>query len=164
MFKLRLLLIVALFFATLFSVQNVNASTVNNTEQAPLLLTHTMVQTDIHGLQLLRLSDHPSLQAKAVTRLHQPNKKLPNTDYTAHQSRLTASNTFYFLHHFQNEPQYDVVFEFFAQPLQRQIFLSPTATDIISAWYTMQGKRKNSRLSYWKDANLLYKAANTYHV
>jgi hypothetical protein len=68
------------------------------------------------------------------------------------------------LHTVQSEPEYDVVFEFFAQHLVRQIFLRPQAVNAIQPWYTLVHNSKKSRLSGWKDANLLYRAVTTYHA
>ncbi|HAG40934.1 MAG TPA: hypothetical protein DCL33_13725, partial [Pseudoalteromonas sp.] len=64
----------------------------------------------------------------------------------------------------QSEPEYDVVFEFFAHTHFREIYLSPNAFIAQQPWYTLVTHSKKSRLSGWKDANLLYTAVSTYHA
>lgn len=78
------------------------------------------------------------------------------------QFRLVVSNSSLFLHPAQAEPNYIPTFEFFAPSLAKALFLQPLAPPITQPWYTVYEGRK-SRLSGWKDANLLYRAVNTYH-
>jgi len=153
MFKFRVFITAFLLLAALFSLQS-NAVQVsqnlNPAVSSHILFTDAIDITKTKPTK--KSSDAPA------------HKKTQHTDFDSHQPRLTASNTSLFLHTVQSEPEYDVVFEFFAQHLVRQIFLRPQAVNAIQPWYTLVHNSKKSRLSGWKDANLLYKAVTTYHA
>ncbi|WP_273050766.1 hypothetical protein [Pseudoalteromonas sp.] len=155
MFKFRVFLTAFLLLAALFSVQsnamgvsqnlNINVST-----QAQASLTH--------------IGDLTKIQPVTESVDTPQHKKTHQTDFDAHQPRLTAHNSSFFLLNVQAEPEYNVVFEFFSQNLVRHIFLRPRAVNPIQPWYTLVTNSNKSRLSGWKDANLLYRAVTTYHV
>jgi hypothetical protein len=153
MFKFRVFLTVLLLLAALFSVQSQAMGDSHN------LTTHVSAST-----VLTELNDFSKTPPIAKSHSDQQHKKSHQTGLDAHQPRLTANNSSLFLHSMQSEPEYDVVFEFFAQHLVRHIFLRPTAVKPIQPWYTLLTHSKKSRLSGWKDVNLLYKASITYHA
>ncbi|KTF18472.1 hypothetical protein [Pseudoalteromonas sp. H105] len=78
------------------------------------------------------------------------------------QFRLALSNSSLFLHQVQVEPNYTPIFEFFKASLARELYLKPLEPPITRPWYTAY-EGKKTRLSGWKDANLLYRSVNTYH-
>ena len=153
MFKFRVFLATCLFFAALFSVQ----SHAMGVKQG--LGSNLSSLTDIVNVDHLT---NISVPTKSLGDLQHKNSK--HSDFAAHQPRLTANNSFLFLHSAQGDPEYDVVHEFFALNGCRHIFLRPQAVTINQPWYTWVFKSKKSRLSGWKDANLLYIAVTTYHA
>ena len=153
MFKFRVFLTACLFFAALFSVQS-NAMGVKHN-------LNTSVSTYSTALNLDPLTKI-TVPAKSQGNLKHKNSK--HSDFDAHQPRLTANNSFLFLHSAQGDPEYAVVYEFFVQNALRHIYLPPQAVTIRQPWYTWVFKSKKSRLSGWKDANLLYTAVTTYHA
>ncbi|WP_062568943.1 hypothetical protein [Pseudoalteromonas arabiensis] len=76
--------------------------------------------------------------------------------------RLTASNSSLFLYHSQVDPDYELLIEFFAEDWGKEHFLAPPGAVREIPWFALATQRK-SRISGWKDANLLYKANTTYH-
>ena len=153
MFKFRVFLTAFLLLAALFSVQS-------NAMGASQNLNIT-VSTQVSLIDIGDLTKIQPISKSVDTAQH---KKTHQTDFDAHQPRLTANNSSLFLHTVQSEPEYDVVFEFFAQNLVRHIFLRPRAINPIQPWYTLVTNSKKSRLSGWKDVNLLYRAVTTYHA
>ena len=153
MFKFRVFLTAFLLLAALFSVQS-NAMGVS--QNLNITVSTQVSLTDIGDLTKIQ-----PISKSVDTAQH---KKTHQTDFDAHQPRLTANNSSLFLHTVQSEPEYDVVFEFFAQNLVRHIFLRPRAINPIQPWYTLVTNSKKSRLSGWKDVNLLYRAVTTYHA
>ena len=151
MFKFRVFLTAFLLLAALFSVQSNAMGASQN-----LNISTQVSPTDITDLTKIQ-----PISKSVDTAQH---KKTHQTDFDAHQPRLTANNSSLFLHTVQSEPEYDVVFEFFAQNLVRHIFLRPRAVNRIQPWYTLVTNSKKSRLSGWKDVNLLYTAVTTYHA
>lgn len=105
------------------------------------------------------LTATPSVQYTSVQHLD-PRQKDPGIEPV--QFRLVVSNSSLFLHPAQAEPNYIPIFEFFTPSLAKTLFLQPLAPPTTQPWYTVYEGRK-SRLSGWKDANLLYRAVNTYH-
>ena len=153
MFKFRVFLATCLFFAALFSVQN-HAMGVKHE-------LNSNQSSYSHVVNVENLTNAPP-PLKSLGNLQHKNSK--HSEFAAHQSRLTANNSFLFLHSAQGDPEYDVVHEFFALNGCRHIFLRPQAVTINQPWYTWVFKSKKSRLSGWKDANLLYTAVTTYHA
>ncbi|WP_405600666.1 MULTISPECIES: hypothetical protein [unclassified Pseudoalteromonas] len=153
MFKFRVFLTAFLLLAALFSVQS-NAMGVSQN-----LNINVSTQAS-----LTHIGDLTKIQPATESVDTPQHKKTHQTDFDAHQPRLTAHNSSLFLHAVQSEPEYDVVFEFFAQNLVRHIFLRPRAVNPIQPWYTLVTNSKKSRLSGWKDVNLLYRAVTTYHA
>ena len=153
MFNVRVFITAFLLFCALFSVQS-SAQCV--THKLNTVTTSLSVFAD--SVELVKtLPISKSVKGSEHKKTHQ-------TGFDAHQPRLTASNSSLFLHVAQSEPEYDVVFEFFAHTLFREIYLSPNAFIAQRPWYTLVTHSKKSRLSGWKDANLLYTAASTYHA
>ena len=153
MFKFRVFLTAFLLLAALFSVQS---NAMGASQNLNITVSTQVSLTDIADLTKIQ-----PISKSVDTAQH---KKTHQTDFDAHQPRLTASNSSLFLHTVQSEPEYDVVFEFFAQNLVRHIFLRPRAINPIQPWYTLVTNSKKSRLSGWKDVNLLYRAVTTYHA
>ncbi|WP_282131090.1 hypothetical protein [Pseudoalteromonas aliena] len=153
MFKFRVFLTAFLLLAALFSVQSNAMGASQN--------LNINVSTQVSLPDIADLTKIQPITKSVDTAQH---KKTHQTDFDAYQPRLTANNSSLFLHTVQSEPEYDVVFEFFAQNLVRHIFLPPRAVNSIQPWYTLITNSKKSRLSGWKDANLLYRAVTTYHV
>lgn len=153
MFKFRVFLTAFLLLAALFSVQS---NAMGASQNLNIIVSTQVSLTDIGDLTKIQ-----PISKSVDTAQH---KKTHQTDFDAHQPRLTANNSSLFLHTVQSEPEYDVVFEFFAQNLVRHIFLPPRAVNPIQPWYTLVTNSKKSRLSGWKDVNLLYRAVTTYHA
>ena len=153
MFKFRVFLTAFLLLAALFSVQS---NAMGASQNLNITVSTQVSLTDIGDLTKIQ-----PISKSVDTAQH---KKTHQTDFDAHQPRLTANNSSLFLHTVQSEPEYDVVFEFFAQNLVRHIFLRPRAVNRIQPWYTLVTNSKKSRLSGWKDVNLLYTAVTTYHA
>ena len=153
MFKFRVFFTAFLLLAALFSVQS---NAVGASQNLNITVSTQVSLTDIADLTKIQ-----PISKSVETAQH---KKTHQTDFYAHQPRLTANNSSLFLHTVQSEPEYDVVFEFFAQNLVRHIFLRPRAVNPIQPWYTLVTNSKKSRLSGWKDVNLLYRAVTTYHA
>ncbi|MFT7279939.1 MULTISPECIES: hypothetical protein [unclassified Pseudoalteromonas] len=153
MFKFRVFLTAFLLIAALFSVQS---NAMGASQNLNITVSTQVSLTDIADLTKIQ-----PISKSVDTAQH---KKTHQTDFDAHQPRLTANNSSLFLHTVQSEPEYDVVFEFFAQNLVRHIFLRPRAINPIQPWYTLVTNSKKSRLSGWKDVNLLYRAVTTYHA
>ena len=153
MFKFRVFLTAFLLLAALFSVQS---NAMGASQNLNINISTQVSLTDIADLTKIQ-----PISKSVDTSQH---KKTHQTDFDAHQPRLTANNSSLFLHTVQSEPEYDVVFEFFAQNLVRHIFLRPRAVNPIQPWYTFVTNSKKSRLSGWKDVNLLYRAVTTYHA
>ena len=153
MFKFRVFLTAFLLLAALFSVQS---NAMGASQNLNITVSTQVSLTDIGDLTKIQ-----PISKSVDTAQH---KKTHQTDFDAHQPRLTANNSSLFLHTVQSEPEYDVVFEFFAQNLVRHIFLRPRAINPIQPWYTLVTNSKKSRLSGWKDVNLLYRAVTTYHA
>ena len=153
MFKFRVFLTAFLLLAALFSVQS---NAMGASQNLNITVSTQVSLTDIADLTKIQ-----PISKSVDTAQH---KKTHQTDFEAHQPRLTANNSSLFLHTVQSEPEYDVVFEFFAQNLVRHIFLRPRAINPIQPWYTLVTNSKKSRLSGWKDVNLLYRAVTTYHA
>ncbi|MBB1450213.1 hypothetical protein H5159_03810 [Pseudoalteromonas sp. SG43-1] len=153
MFKFRVFLTAFLLLAALFSVRS---NAMGASQNLNITVSTQVSLTDIADLTKIQ-----PISKSVDTAQH---KKTHQTDFDAHQPRLTANNSSLFLHTVQSEPEYDVVFEFFAQNLVRHIFLRPRAINPIQPWYTLVTNSKKSRLSGWKDVNLLYRAVTTYHA
>ncbi|MEH6479085.1 MULTISPECIES: hypothetical protein [Pseudoalteromonas] len=153
MFKFREFLTAFLLLAALFSVQSNAMGASQN--------LNINISTQVSLIDIGDLTKIQPISKSVDTAQH---KKTHQTDFDAHQPRLTANNSSLFLHTVQSEPEYDVVFEFFAQNLVRHIFLRPRAINPIQPWYTLVTNSKKSRLSGWKDVNLLYRAVTTYHA
>jgi len=153
MFKFRVFLTAFLLIAALFSVQSEAASVKHD------LNLDTVSQ--ISPTSFADLTKAPLIAKKMSDGQH---KKNHQTDYWAHQPRFTANNSSLFLYNEQSEPQYDVIFEFFAHTITEQIYLQSQPVNKPKPWYTLVSKSKKSRLSGWKDANLLYTAVTTYHA
>ena len=153
MFKFRVFLTAFLLLAALFSVQS---NAMGASQNLNITVSTQVSLTDIADLTKIQ-----PISKSVDTAQH---KKTHQTDFDAHQPRLTANNSSLLLHTVQSEPEYDVVFEFFAQNLVRHIFLRPRAINPIQPWYTLVTNSKKSRLSGWKDVNLLYRAVTTYHA
>lgn len=168
MFKFRLFLTAFLLITALFSACSEAApvkhglNTANSTlisaafSAAPFSLDTTSLDTTSLGIS------HPSILVKV---LHAKQQTKPNkTAFDALQPRLTASNSSLFLFSAQTEPEYDVIYEFFIHTLARQFYLQPKAISTALPWYTVVSNSKKSRISGWKEANLLYSATNTHHA
>lgn len=173
MFKFRLFLTAFLLITALFSACSEAApvkhglNTANSTlisaafSAAPFSLDTTSLDTTSLGNVSLDIS-HPSILVKV---LHAKQQTKPNkTAFDALQPRLTASNSSLFLFSAQTEPEYDVIYEFFIHTLARQFYLQPKAISTALPWYTVVSNSKKSRISGWKEANLLYSATNTHHA
>lgn len=178
MFKFRLFLTAFLLITALFSACSEAApvkhglNTANSTlisaafSAAPFSLDTTSLDTTSLGnVSLGNVSldiSHPSILVKV---LHAKQQTKPNkTAFDALQPRLTASNSSLFLFSAQTEPEYDVIYEFFIHTLERQFYLQPKAISTALPWYTVVSNSKKSRISGWKEANLLYSATNTHHA
>lgn len=178
MFKFRLFLTAFLLITALFSACSEAApvkhglNTANSTlisaafSAAPFSLDATSLDTTSLGATSLgNVSldiSHPSILVKV---LHAKQQTKPNkTAFDALQPRLTASNSSLFLFSAQTEPEYDVIYEFFIHTLARQFYLQPKAISTALPWYTVVSNSKKSRISGWKEANLLYSATNTHHA
>ncbi|MGO2562428.1 MAG: hypothetical protein ACTH7I_01105 [Pseudoalteromonas nigrifaciens] len=178
MFKFRLFLTAFLLITALFSACSEAApvkhglNTANSTlisaafSAAPFSLDATSLDTtslDATSLGNVSLDiSHPSILVKV---LHAKQQTKPNkTAFDALQPRLTASNSSLFLFSAQTEPEYDVIYEFFIHTLARQFYLQPKAISTALPWYTVVSNSKKSRISGWKEANLLYSATNTHHA
>ncbi|WP_338411116.1 MULTISPECIES: hypothetical protein [Pseudoalteromonas] len=178
MFKFRLFLTAFLLITALFSACSEAApvkhglNTANSTlisaafSAAPFSLDTTSLDTtslDTTSLGNVSLGiSHPSILVKV---LHAKQQTKPNkTAFDALQPRLTASNSSLFLFSAQTEPEYDVIYEFFIHTLARQFYLQPKAISTALPWYTVVSNSKKSRISGWKEANLLYRATNTHHA
>lgn len=183
MFKFRLFLTAFLLITALFSACSEAApvkhglNTANSTlisaafSAAPFSLDATSLDTtslDTTSLDATSLGNvslgisHPSILVKV---LHAKQQTKPNkTAFDALQPRLTASNSSLFLFSAQTEPEYDVIYEFFIHTLARQFYLQPKAISTALPWYTVVSNSKKSRISGWKEANLLYSATNTHHA
>ncbi|MGE6811586.1 hypothetical protein [Pseudoalteromonas nigrifaciens] len=178
MFKFRLFLTAFLLITALFSACSEAApvkhglNTANSTlisaafSAAPFSLDTTSLDTtslDTTSLGNVSLGiSHPSILVKV---LHAKQQTKPNkTAFDALQPRLTASNSSLFLFSAQTEPEYDVIYEFFIHTLARQFYLQPKAISTALPWYTVVSNSKKSRISGWKEANLLYSATNTHHA
>lgn len=183
MFKFRLFLTAFLLITALFSACSEAApvkhglNTANSTlisaafSAAPFSLDATSLDTtslDTTSLGNVSLGNvsldisHPSILVKV---LHAKQQTKPNkTAFDALQPRLTASNSSLFLFSAQTEPEYDVIYEFFIHTLARQFYLQPKAISTALPWYTVVSNSKKSRISGWKEANLLYSATNTHHA
>ncbi|MGB2708773.1 MAG: hypothetical protein WBC41_11580 [Pseudoalteromonas nigrifaciens] len=173
MFKFRLFLTAFLLITALFSACSEAApvkhglNTANSTlisaafSAAPFSLDTTSLDATSLGNVSLDIS-HPSILVKVLLAKQQtkPNK----TAFDALQPRLTASNSSLFLFSAQTEPEYDVIYEFFIHTLARQFYLQPKAISTALPWYTVVSNSKKSRISGWKEANLLYSATNTHHA
>lgn len=173
MFKFRLFLTAFLLITALFSACSEAApvkhglNTANSTlisaafSAAPFSLDATSLDATSLGNVSLGIS-HPSILVKV---LHAKQQTKPNkTAFDALQPRLTASNSSLFLFSAQTEPEYDVIYEFFIHTLARQFYLQPKAISTALPWYTVVSNSKKSRISGWKEANLLYSATNTHHA
>jgi len=183
MFKFRLFLTAFLLITALFSACSEAApvkhglNTANSTltsaafSAAPFSLDTTSLDTtslDATSLDATSLGNvsldisHPSILVKV---LHAKQQTKPNKiAFDALQPRLTASNSSLFLFSAQTEPEYDVIYEFFIHTLARQFYLQPKAISTALPWYTVVCNSKKSRISGWKEANLLYSATNTHHA
>ncbi|WMS95761.1 hypothetical protein RB215_06920 [Pseudoalteromonas sp. HL-AS2] len=178
MFKFRLFLTAFLLVTALFSACSEAApvkhglNTANSTlisaafSAAPFSLDTTSLDaTSLDATSLGNVSldiSHPSILVKV---LHAKQQTKPNkTAFDALQPRLTASNSSLFLFSAQTEPEYDVIYEFFIHTLARQFYLQPKAISTALPWYTVVSNSKKSRISGWKEANLLYSATNTHHA
>lgn len=178
MFKFRLFLTAFLLITALFSACSEAApvkdglNTANFTltsaafSAAPFSLDTTSLDaTSLDATSLGNVSldiSHPSILVKV---LHAKQQTKPNkTAFDALQPRLTASNSSLFLFSAQTEPEYDVIYEFFIHTLARQFYLQPKAISTALPWYTVVSNSKKSRISGWKEANLLYSATNTHHA
>tara|TARA_R110002049_G_scaffold266894_2_gene443152 strand:- start:95 stop:646 length:552 start_codon:yes stop_codon:yes gene_type:complete len=181
MFKFRLFLTAFLLITALFSACSEAApvkhglNTANSTlisaafSAAPFSLDTTSLDatsldtTSLDATSLGNVSldiSHPSILVKV---LHAKQQTKPNkTAFDALQPRLTASNSSLFLFSAQTEPEYDVIYEFFIHTLARQFYLQPKAISTALPWYTVVSNSKKSRISGWKEANLLYSATNTH--
>ena len=149
-------LISAAFSATPFSARSPLISSLDTTS-----LDATSLGATSLGNVSLDIS-HPSILVKV---LHAKQQTKPNkTAFDALQPRLTASNSSLFLFSAQTEPEYDVIYEFFIHTLARQFYLQPKAISTALPWYTVVSNSKKSRISGWKEANLLYSATNTHHA
>ncbi|MBE0419205.1 MAG: hypothetical protein WBH48_02655 [Pseudoalteromonas nigrifaciens] len=173
MFKFRLFLTAFLLITALFSACSEAApvkhglNTANSTlisaafSAAPFSLDTTSLDATSLDATSLGIS-HPSILVKV---LHAKQQTKPNkTAFDALQPRLTASNSSLFLFSAQTEPEYDVIYEFFIHTLARQFYLQPKAISTALPWYTVVSNSKKSRISGWKEANLLYSATNTHHA
>ncbi|WP_350544082.1 hypothetical protein [Pseudoalteromonas sp. 5-MNA-CIBAN-0065] len=168
MFKFRLFLTAFLLITALFSACSEAAPVKHGLNTANSTLTSAAFSAAPFSLDITSLGNvslgisHPSILVKV---LHAKQQTKPNkTAFDALQPRLTASNSSLFLFSAQTEPEYDVIYEFFIHTLARQFYLQPKAISTALPWYTVVSNNKKSRISGWKEANLLYSATNTHHA
>ncbi|WP_058373289.1 hypothetical protein [Pseudoalteromonas translucida] len=168
MFKFRLFLTAFLLITALFSACSEAAPVKQDLNTANSTLISTAFSAENFLLDATSLGNvsldisHPSILVKV---LHAKQQTKPDkTAFAALQSRLTASNSSLFLFSAQTEPEYDVIYEFFIHTLARQFYLQPKAINTALPWYTVVSNSKKSRISGWKEANLLYRATNTHHA
>lgn len=163
MFKFRLFLTAFLLITALFSACSEAAPVKHGLNTANSTLISTAFSAGNFSLDttLLDISHRSTL----VKVLHAKQQTKPDkTAFDALQPRLTASNSSLFLFSAQTEPEYDVIYEFFIHTLARQFYLQPKAISTALPWYTVVSNSKKSRISGWKEANLLYRATNTHHA
>jgi len=168
MFKFRLFLTAFLLITALFSACSEAAPVKHGLNTANSTLISAAFSAAPFSLDATSLGNvsldisHPSILVKV---LHAKQQTKPNkTAFDALQPRLTASNSSLFLFSAQTEPEYDIIYEFFIHTLARQFYLQPKAISTALPWYTVVSNSKKSRISGWKEANLLYSATNTHHA
>ncbi|EWH07285.1 hypothetical protein AT00_06255 [Pseudoalteromonas lipolytica SCSIO 04301] len=115
-----------------------------------------LVATKFYQLELTK----PPIIAHKQVIVHP--KPLEKSGFDTLLPRLTASNSSLFLYHSQVDPDYELLIEFFAENWGKAHFLAPPKRAQTVPWFAITSARK-SRISGWKDANLIYKARATYH-
>ncbi len=151
MCKLRVFLAALLLCVAFFSAQ---AETVG-------------VKSNVNGSAVIAFSifsDLTEVTSVNQTTAYIQQQETHQPDHTTQQPKLISNNSSLFFYSEQTEPQYELIFEIFAQTLATQASLQSKAVNTPQPWYTLVSNSKKSRLSGWKDANLLYKAVTTYHA
>lgn len=155
MIRFRLIFSVLLFVVAFFSAQG-NAAVADKANWTQPFAAHESF-IDLNSEQSIKIQ----LVDKAESVKHVSHEQ-NSPGFEPTHFRLVVSNSSLFLHQIQVEPNYTPIFEFFTPSLAKELFLQPLEPPIKHPWYTAYKKEK-SRLSGWKDANLLYRARNTYH-
>ncbi len=154
MIRLRLIFSAFLFVVALFSA-HVSAAGVDKVS-----FEQSLINSELTISQL----SHPQLDESVgdYGTSKQVDEQPSDPGFEPVQFRVVISNSSVFLHQLQVEPNYTEIFEFSPPSLARELFLQPLEPAVSPPWYTAYEGTK-SRLSGWKDANLLYRAVNTYH-
>lgn len=155
MIRFRLIFSVLLFVVAFFSAQS-NAAGADKANWVQSFVAHeSLIDLNSEHSIKIQLFD----KAESVKHVsHEQN----SSGFEPAYFRLVVSNSSLFLNQVQVEPNYTPVFEFFTPSLAKELFLQPLEPPIRQPWYiAYEGKK--TRLSGWKDANLLYRAINTYH-
>ncbi|MGO2010861.1 MAG: hypothetical protein ACTH7Q_11355 [Pseudoalteromonas sp.] len=161
MIHFRLVIPVLLMFIAFFSVQGntIACDKVNIIQSTSTFQPGTLHSTiDFPSISLSNIK--PLTQHITVKQVY-PQPKEPG--FKPVLVRLVVSNSSLFLYQNQTEPNYTPIFEFFTPSFARALYLKPLEPPITLPWFTAYNGKK-SRLSGWKDANLLYRGVITYHT
>lgn len=129
-----------------------NSSYVSNTHQVSKNTLSALKLGDSFGEKLSNNSTN-----QAITVEEESNDEL----YTL--PRIVRASASTFTTELQASPDYVLVIEFFAIKLTAGLFRHLANPPLVVAWFEQLGaKSTSSRISGWKDSNLLYKSSITY--
>ncbi len=118
------------------------------------------------ALPIVELSNDNSSSHEVASQIAQKTDSL-DTDEPEVLYNLPRSNTFnasLFNTEIQSSPEYYLVVEFFKIKLTAGLFKNLANPPLITPWYEqLSHNSHSSRLSGWKDGNLLYSSRKTYH-
>ncbi|WP_077284672.1 hypothetical protein [Cognaticolwellia aestuarii] len=118
------------------------------------------------ALPIVELSNDNSSSHEVASQIAQKTDSL-DTDEPEVLYNLPRSNTFnasLFNTEIQSSPEYYLVVEFFKIKLTAGLFKNLANPPLITPWYEQLSHSSHlSRLSGWKDGNLLYSSRKTYH-
>lgn len=131
-----------------------------------VMLFLLMLAKTAGALPIVELSNDNFSSHEVASQIVQKTVSL-DTDEPEVLYNLPRNNTFnasLFNTEIQSSPEYYLVIEFFKIKLTAGLFKNLANPPLITPWYEqLSHSSHSSRLSGWKDGNLLYSSRKTYH-
>jgi len=131
-----------------------------------VMLFLLMLAKTAGALPIVELSNDNFSSHEVASQIAQKTVSL-DTDEPEVLYNLPRNNTFnasLFNTEIQSSPEYYLVIEFFKIKLTAGLFKNLANPPLITPWYEqLSHSSHSSRLSCWKDGNLLYSSRKTYH-
>ncbi len=133
---------------------------------AVMLFLLVLAQT-ANALPISETSQINAAIEASISQVEQQKASMHNNDEPEdlfNLSTLTRLSPSLFSAEIQISPNYVLVMEFFKVKLTAALFKNLANPPVLTQWFEqLSHKTNSSRLSGWKDSNLLYSARTTYH-